>query len=80
MHTLQFSPEFYELNMTMNETGIWTQIGIALIAVGMLYYIYRSRGGIKALFERSQQAPQHWGLFAVIMLVVIAFVYLLIKL
>lgn len=64
----------------MNDNSIWTQIGLALIGAGMLYYLYRSRGGIKALFERSQQAPQHWGTFAIIMIILVAFVYLLIKL
>ncbi len=58
----------------------WTQIGTAAVAIFIIWYFYRRRGGIKALFQQSREAPQHWGTFALLMLGVVVFVYLLIKL
>ena len=60
----------------------WNQIGLIVVAVAVLYYAYRmvKSGGYRALVERSRNAPQHWGTFAIIILCVIAFVYLLIRL
>lgn len=60
----------------------WNKVGLIVIAVAILYYAYRmvKSGGYRALMERSRNAPQHWGTFAIIILCVIAFVYLLIRL
>ncbi|MFC0036266.1 hypothetical protein [Cardiobacterium valvarum] len=60
----------------------WNKVGLIVIAVAVLYYAYRmvKSGGYRALMERSRNAPQHWGTFAIIILCVIAFVYLLIRL
>lgn len=58
----------------------WTGIGAALVAVFIIWMAYRNRGGIKAMMERSKAAPQYWGTFAILMLLVFALVYLLIKL
>ena len=60
----------------------WNKVGLIVVAVAVLYYAYRmvKSGGYRALVERSRNAPQHWGTFAIIILCVIAFVYLLIRL
>lgn len=60
----------------------WNQIGLVVVAAAVIYYAYRmvKSGGYRALVERSRNAPQHWGTFAIIILCVIAFVYLLIRL
>ena len=60
----------------------WNKVGLIVVAVAVLYYAYRmvKSGGYRALMERSRNAPQHWGTFAIIILCVIAFVYLLIRL
>lgn len=60
----------------------WNQIGLIVVAAAVIYYAYRmvKSGGYRALVERSRNAPQHWGTFAIIILCVIAFVYLLIRL
>ena len=60
----------------------WTKVGLIVVAAAVIYYAYRmvKSGGYRALVERSRNAPQHWGTFAIIILCVIAFVYLLIRL
>ena len=60
----------------------WNKVGLVVVAVAVIYYAYRmvKSGGYRALVERSRNAPQHWGTFAIIILCVIAFVYLLIRL
>ena len=60
----------------------WNKVGLVVVAAAVIYYAYRmvKSGGYHALVERSRNAPQHWGTFAIIILCVIAFVYLLIRL
>ena len=60
----------------------WNKLGLVAIGAYFIYRFYRDvkNGGYKALLERSRNAPQHWGTFAIIILCVIAFVYLLIRL
>ena len=60
----------------------WNKFGLIAVAAAVIYYAYRmvKSGGYRALVERSRNAPQHWGTFAIIILCVIAFVYLLIRL
>ncbi|RKW12612.1 MAG: hypothetical protein D8H94_11240 [Cardiobacterium sp.] len=60
----------------------WNKVGLVVVAAAVIYYAYRmvKSGGYRALVERSRNAPQHWGTFAIIILCVIAFVYLLIRL
>ena len=60
----------------------WNKLGAVAIGAYFIYMFYRmvKTGGYKALMERSRNAPQHWGTFAIIILCVIAFVYLLIRL
>ena len=60
----------------------WNKLGLVAIGAYFIYNFYRmvKSGGYKALLERSRNAPQHWGTFAIIILCVIAFVYLLIRL
>lgn len=60
----------------------WNQVGLIAMAVAVIFIAYRmvKSGGYRALMERSRNAPQHWGTFAIIILCVIAFVYLLIRL
>lgn len=60
----------------------WNKVGLVVVAAAVIYYAYRmvKSGGYRALMERSRNAPQHWGTFAIIILCVIAFVYLLIRL
>lgn len=60
----------------------WNKVGLVVVAAAVIYYAYRmvKSGGYRALVERSRNAPQHWGTFAIITLCVIAFVYLLIRL
>ena len=60
----------------------WNKLGLVAIGAYFIYMFYRNvkNGGYKALLERSRNAPQHWGTFAIIILCVIAFVYLLIRL
>ena len=60
----------------------WNKVGLVVVAAVVIYYAYRmvKSGGYRALVERSRNAPQHWGTFAIIILCVIAFVYLLIRL
>ncbi|WP_298048288.1 hypothetical protein [uncultured Cardiobacterium sp.] len=60
----------------------WNKVGLIVVAAAVIYYAYRmvKSGGYRALMERSRNAPQHWGTFAIIILCVIAFVYLLIRL
>nr|WP_315179739.1 hypothetical protein [uncultured Cardiobacterium sp.] len=60
----------------------WNKVGLIVVAAAVIYYAYRmvKSGGYRALVERSRNAPQHWGTFAIIILCVIAFVYLLIRL
>ena len=60
----------------------WNKLGLVAIGAYFIYMFYRDvkNGGYKALLERSRNAPQHWGTFAIIILCVIAFVYLLIRL
>lgn len=64
----------------METTSTMTALTAALAAIFVIWMAARNRGGIKALFEHSRNSPQHWGLFAVIMILIIAFVYLLIRL
>ncbi|UJF24630.1 hypothetical protein L0B52_00360 [Suttonella sp. R2A3] len=58
----------------------WGSIGAAAVAVFFIWMIYRNRGGIKEMMQRSKEAPQYWGTFALLMAGVIALVYVLIKL
>ena len=60
----------------------WNKVGLIVVAAAVIYYAYRmvKSGGYRALMERSRNAPQHWDTFAIIILCVIAFVYLLIRL
>ena len=60
----------------------WNKVGLIVVAAAVIYYAYRmvKSGGYRALVERSRNAPQHWGTFAIIILCVISFVYLLIRL
>lgn len=60
----------------------WNKVGLVVVAAAVIYYAYRmvKSGGYRALVERSRNAPQHWSTFAIIILCVIAFVYLLIRL
>lgn len=60
----------------------WNKVGLVVVAAAVIYYAYRmvKSGGYRALVERSRNAPQHWGTFAIIILCVIAFIYLLIRL
>lgn len=58
----------------------WNTIGTALVAAFIVWILIRNRGGIKALMQRSQEAPQHWGTFVLLMLAVVALVYFLIRL
>ena len=60
----------------------WNKVGLVVVAAAVIYYAYRivKSGGYRALVERSRNAPQHWGTFAIIILCDIAFVYLLIRL
>ena len=60
----------------------WNKVGLVVVAAAVIYYAYRmvKSGGYRALVERSRNAPQHWGTFAIIILCVIAFVSLLIRL
>lgn len=57
----------------------WNIIGSSLFAAFIIWMLIRNRGGIKALMQRSQEAPQHWGTFVLLMLAVFALVYFLIK-
>ncbi len=57
-----------------------TQIGTALVGVFFIYMLFKSKDNIKTLFQRSQEAPQHWGTFAFLMTILVIFVYFLIKL
>ena len=60
----------------------WNKVGLVVVAAAVIYYAYRmvKSGGYRALVERSRNAPQHWGTFAIIIFCVIAFVYPLIRL
>ncbi|MBV7434088.1 hypothetical protein KRX19_03525 [Cardiobacteriaceae bacterium TAE3-ERU3] len=58
----------------------WTAIGGAAVAAFFIWMMYRNRGGIKELMQRSKEAPQHWGTYAMLMGGVILLVYILIKL
>lgn len=60
----------------------WNKIGLVAMAVAVIFIAYRmvTSGGYRTLMERSRNAPQHWGVFAIIILCIIAFVYLLIRL
>ena len=60
----------------------WNKVGLIVVAAAVIYYASRmvKSGGYRTLVERSRNAPQHWGTFAIIILCVIAFVYLLIRL
>ncbi|MDO4435945.1 MAG: hypothetical protein Q4B71_05935 [Cardiobacteriaceae bacterium] len=55
---------------------------IALLMGFFLWRLYQAHksGGIKALFEKSRQAEQHWQTFALLMGGVLLFVILLIQL
>lgn len=60
----------------------WNSIGAIAIGLFVLWRVYamHKSGGLAALMEKSRNAPQHWGTFALLMLAVVLFVYLLIKL
>lgn len=58
----------------------FANIGAALVGLFIIFILIKQRGGIKALMERSKDAPQHWGTYALLMLAVVALVYILIKL
>lgn len=53
-------------------------IAAITILIVILLLLYFGRKGIKAMYQRSREAPQHWGIFAVLMFAVLTFVYLLI--
>ena len=54
----------------------WMQVLWAVALVAMLFFIWPS---VKASIERSKQAEEkHWGTFALIVLALIGFIYLLI--
>lgn len=57
-----------------------TKIIAAVLILLIAFIIYKQKDQIKALFEESKQAPQHWGTFIGLMIGVLLFVYLLIKL
>ena len=59
----------------------WNKLGAVAIGAYFIYMFYRmvKTGGYKALMERSRNAPQHWGTFAVLMAMVVLFVIFLIK-
>ena len=60
----------------------WNKLGLVAIGAYFIYMFYRDvkSGGYKALLERSRNAPQHWGTFAFLMVMVVLFVILLIRL
>ena len=60
----------------------WNQIGLIAMAVAVIFIAYRmvKSGGYRALMERSRNAPQHWGTFAFLMVMIVLFVILLIRL
>ena len=57
---------------------IYSAIGLIAFAC-LLIYLQHRQGGIKALFEKSRNAPQYWNTFIVIMLLIALFVWILIK-
>ena len=59
----------------------WNKLGLVAIGAYFIYDFYRMvKSGYKALLERSRNAPQHWGTFAFLMVMVVLFVILLIRL
>lgn len=60
----------------------WNKVGLVVVAAAVIYYAYRmvKSGGYRALVERSRNAPQHWGTFAFLMVMIVLFVILLIRL
>ena len=60
----------------------WDKLGAAVIGAYAIFMFYREikGGGYKALLERSRNAPQHWGTFVFLMVMVVLFVILLIRL
>lgn len=57
----------------------WLLIAV-LAAFGFMLYRMHKSGGIKALFEKSRNAEQHWNTFALLMMGVVVFILILIKL
>ena len=57
---------------------IYSAIGLILFLV-LFIYLRQRQGGIKALFEKSRNAPQYWNTFIVIMLLIALFVWILVK-
>ena len=57
-------------------------MGLVDFGAYFIFDFYRmvKNGGYKALLERSRNAPQHWGTFAFLMVMVVLFVILLIRL
>ena len=60
----------------------WDKLGAAVIGVFAIFMFYKTvkNGGYKALLERSRNAPQHWGTFVFLIVMVVLFVILLIRL
>ena len=60
----------------------WNKLGLVAIGAFFIYSFYHmvKSGGYKALLERSRNAPQYWGTFAFLMVMVVLFVILLIRL
>ena len=60
----------------------WNKLGLVAIGAYFIYNFYRmvKSGGYKALLERSRNAPQHWGTFVFLMVMMVLFVILLIRL
>lgn len=67
--------------MNENLNG-FEQFGIIAIMAFIIWQVYKMHksGGLKALFERSKNAPQHWNTFGILMIGVILLVIILIKL
>ncbi|MDO4643624.1 MAG: hypothetical protein Q4A74_07270 [Cardiobacteriaceae bacterium] len=60
----------------------WNKLGLVAIAFFFMFTAYKMirNGGYRALMEKSRNAPQHWGTFVFLMLMVILFIYFLIRL
>lgn len=57
----------------------WALLAVMIFILWRFYSAYRS-GGLKALFEKSRAAPQHWQTFGLICAGILLLLYLLIKL
>lgn len=54
---------------------------IVAVMAFFIYQLYRvhTSGGLKALFDKSRAAPQHWDLFAFLMIGVLFLVWVMTK-